>query len=88
MIIEKEWFGNDYFGNLIIDNYPNLQSIILKKDSLQKINTLKICNNENLKMIVVENSRTWLGIWKKFFDSAFRYVKNVYIESIQIFSFI
>ena len=30
MIIEEE-FGNDYFGNLVIQNYPNLQLIIVKK---------------------------------------------------------
>ena len=30
MIIEEE-FGNNYYGNLIIQNYPNLQSIIVKK---------------------------------------------------------
>ena len=68
MIIESE-FGNDYFGNLIIQNYPNLQSIIVKKNSLNFLNSLKICNCEKLKTIETENR-------------AFYKVKNVIIESI------
>ena len=55
MIIE-EWFGNDYYGNLIIQNYPNLQSIVVKKNSLQNLKSLKICNCEKLKTIETEDS--------------------------------
>ena len=65
MIIEEE-FGNNYYGNLVIDNYPNLQSIVVKKNSLQNLNSLKICNCEKLKTIEAING-------------AFR---NVKIESI------
>ena len=67
MIIE-EWFVNDYFGNLIINNYPNLQSLVVGKDSLQNLNSLKICNCEKLKTIEIEE---W-GLLK---------VKNLIIES-------
>ena len=73
MIIEKE-FGNDYYGNLIIQNYPNLQSIVVKWSSLHYLNSLKICNCEKLKSIDVENND-----WR---ESAFCNVKNVIIESI------
>ena len=73
MIIEEE-FGNDYFGNLIIQNYPNLQSIVVKKNSLRKLNSLKICNCEKLKTIEIED-----GDWR---EGAFYNVKNVIIESI------
>ena len=73
MIIEEE-FGNDYYGNLIIQNYPNLQSIVVKKNSLMNLNSLKICNCEKLKIIEIED-----GDWK---DGSFNYVKNVIIESI------
>ena len=73
MIIEER-FGNDYFGNLIIHNYPNLQSIIVKKNSLQNLKSLNICNCEKLKTIEIED-----GDWK---DGSFNYVKNVIIESI------
>ena len=68
MIIE-EGFGNDYYGNLVIQNYPNLQSIVVKKNSLMNLNSLKICNCEKLKTINI-------GYY------AFYYVKNVIIESI------
>ena len=75
MIIEEE-FGNDYYGNLIIQNYPNLQSIVVKKNSLQNLNSLKICNCEKLKTIETED------------DGTFEYVKNVIIESILLSDFI
>ena len=68
MNIEEE-FGNDYYGNLIIKNYPNLQSIVVKNGSLQNLNSLKICNCEKLKTIEIE-------------DDNFKNVKNVIIESI------
>ena len=68
MFIEEE-YGNDYYGNLIIENYPNLQSIIINKFSLKNLNSLKICNCEKLKTIETE-------------DFAFNNVKNVIIESI------
>ena len=55
MIIE-EGYGNDYYGNLVIENYPNLQSIVVKKYSLRYLNSLKICNCDKLKTIEVENS--------------------------------
>ena len=72
MIIEKG-FGNDYYGNLVIENYPNLQSIIVKKNSLRNLNSLKICNCEKLKTIEIENGD--LGY-------AFEHVQKVIIESI------
>ena len=74
MIIKSE-FGNDYFGNLIIQNYPNLQSIVVKKNSLKNLNSLKICNCEKLKSIEIEDNAFWD-------DGAFSNVKNVIIESI------
>ena len=73
MIIEG-WFGNDYYGNLVIQNYPNLQSIVVKKNSLRNLNLLKICNCDKLKTIEIED-----GNWR---EGAFYNVKNVIIESI------
>ena len=55
MVIEEE-FGNDYYGDLIIKNYPNLQSIIVKNNSLKNLNSLKICNCERLKIIKIEDN--------------------------------
>ena len=73
-IFISEEFGNDYFGNLVIDNYPNLQSIIVKNDSLMNLNSLKICNCEKLKTIEIEDGNDWD-------NSALENVKNVIIES-------
>ena len=73
MIIEER-FGNYYFGNLVIDNYPNLQSIIVKKNSLNNLNSLKICNCEKLKIIDIEDS-------DRKEDGVFGNVKNVIIDS-------
>ena len=75
MIIEEE-FGNDYYGNLVIENYPNLEKIVVKKNSLQNLNSLKICNNEKLKTIEIEDGEEWKE------NGAFWNVKNVIIESI------
>ena len=68
MIIEED-YGNDYFGNLIIQNYSNLRSIIVMKNSLKNLNSLKICNCEKLNIIKTEYDTFW-------------YVNNVIIESI------
>ena len=68
MIIGEGCF-NEVRDDLLIENYPNLEKIVVKKESLQNLNSLKICNNEKLKTIEVENG-------------AFYNVKNVIIESI------
>ena len=73
MIIE-EGFGDFYFGNLLIKNYPNLQSIVVKKNSLNNLNSLKICNCEKLKIIDIENS-------DRKEDGVFGNVKNVIVDS-------
>ena len=66
---------NEWEDDLMIDNYPNLTKIVVKKNSLKNLNSLKICNCENLKTIEIEDSDDWD-------DSAFNNVKNVIIESI------
>ena len=66
MVVE-EGFGDYYFGNLVIENYPNLEKIVVKKNSLKYLNSLKICNNEKLKIIEIK-------------DDAFDNVKNLQIE--------
>ena len=77
MIIEKG-FGNDYYGNLIIQNYPNLQSIVVKKNSLNNLNSLKIYNCEELKTIEIGGGD---------YDAPFRNVKSVVIERNCLFMF-
>ena len=80
MIIEVE-FGNDYYGNLVIENYPNLQSLIVKENSLKNLNSLKICNCEKLQKIEIEDGDKWEGNGDSK-NGAFYNVRNVIIESI------
>ena len=63
----------------MIVNYPNLQSIIVKNESLKNLNSLKICNCDKLKTIKAEGGDS--DRWKDN-DGAFYNVKNVNIESI------
>ena len=74
-MIIREYFGNDFYGNLVIENYPNLQSIVVKKNSLKNLNSLKICNCEKLETLEVKD-----GDWRV--SGAFNNVKNVIIERI------
>ena len=68
---------NEWKDDLVIENYPNLEIIVVKRKSLQNLNSLKICNNEKLKTVEIEDGK---NSWNK--DSAFINVKNVIIESI------
>ena len=61
--------------DLVIQNYPNLQSIVVKKNTLKNLNSLKICNCEKLKTIETEDGGN-------LYEGAFYNVKNVIIESI------
>ena len=81
MIIEEE-YGNDYYGNLVIENYPNLERIVVKKYSLINLNSLKICNCEKLKVIEVGDEERWEEDGEWYDSGAFLNVKNVIIESI------
>ena len=66
-----------------IENYPNLEKIALKKNSLMNLNSLKICNCEKLKTIEIEDGRRWQGNngqWNVL--GALFNVKNLIIESI------
>ena len=64
----------------MIENYPNLQSIVVKKKSFQNLNSLKICNCGKLETIETADSERWN-------DGAFCSVKNVIIESVLLFYF-
>ena len=65
---------NQLKDDLIIQNYPNLQSIVVKNNSLKNLNSLKICNCEKLKSIEIQDG--------EIYSNAFQYVKNVMFESI------
>ena len=59
---------NDMNGDLILSGFDNLEKIIVKENSLQNLNSLKICNNEELSNIEIE-------------DGVFSNVNDVIIES-------
>ena len=67
-LIINNYCFNNWQGDLTISNYPYLEKIVIKKNSLKSVSSLKIANNENLKTIETE-------------DDAFYDVKTVVIES-------
>ena len=73
---------NEWKDDLVIENYSNLEKIVVKKKSLENLNSLKICNNERLKTIEIKDGERWEedGAW--FIYCAFENVNNVIIESI------
>ena len=72
MKIDEAYFRGEN-DSLVIENYPNLEKIVVKKKSLKNLNSLKICNNEKLKTIEIEDGE---GI-----DTAFVFIKKLSIES-------
>ena len=64
-------------GELVIDNYPNLEEIIVERDALQKLYFLKISNNEQLENIEFED-----GDEQNYIKGACYSVNALVIESI------
>ena len=62
--------------DLEISGSENLEKIVVKKWALKNLNSLKICDNDKLKTIEIEDGERWEE------DGAFSYVKKVVIESI------
>ena len=60
---------NEWNGDWAIEDYPNLDKIIVKKNSLMNLNSLKICKCELLKSIEIK-------------ENSLKCVNNVKIESI------
>ena len=76
IIIEE--CGNEYYGNLVIENYPKLVKIIVKNNSLNNLSSLNICNNGRLRVIKIGDCHNKNG------TNSFTYVKSVTIESIVV----
>ena len=73
-LIIGEECGNDIEDDIVISNYPTLEKIRVEKNSMKSINSLTICNNEELKRIEIESA-----VW--YSSGAFYNVKTVIIES-------
>ena len=67
-MIINSFFGDCFYGNLVIENDPKLERIIVKSYSLKNLNLLKICNCENVKTIEIGGG-------------SFEYVDKVIIKS-------
>ena len=75
-LVIAEGIGNEMNDDLELCGFDNLESIVVKKDSLKNLNSLKISDNPLLKSIETED-----GEYKK---GAFYNVKNVTITSTLI----
>ena len=74
MVIE-EGVCNNMRGDVVIDGLNCLRSILVKKNSMKNLNSLKICNCELLEKIEVSD-----GDWGN--NGAFMNVKSVEISSL------
>ena len=74
-LIVNENCCNDMYEDLVLSGFGNLEKIVVKKGSLQNLNSLKICDNEKLKSI--EAQGYFDGNW----SYSFRYVKSLIIDS-------
>ena len=84
MIIE-DYFGYNYYGNLVIQDYPNLKKIIVKEWALDHLNSLKICNCEKLKNIEIRDGiETQDDMGEIVNTGALKYVNDITIESNSI----
>ena len=83
MIIGKGCF-REVKDDLVIENYSYLEKIVVKNNSLRNLKSLKICNNEKLKTIEIEDGEEWEEDGEWYNNGALFYVKNVTIESISI----
>ena len=72
---------NKLTDDLVIENYPSLKRIVVKKESLMNLNSLKICNCEKLKTIEIEDGENTVKHGDYYFAGVFSNVKNVNIES-------
>ena len=72
---------NAMTSNLTISNYPCLESIVIKKNSLKNLNSLVISNNTQLSSIVTEDGQDLDYILNTFY-APFENVKSVEISSI------
>ena len=69
---------NKWNGDWAIEDYPNLDKIIVKKNSLMNLKSLKICNCDELMSIEIKDGKS-MG---ENGNGAFANVKKVKIESI------
>ncbi len=70
---------NSMRGNLSISNYPCLQSIVLKRNTLKYLNSFVISNNPQLTTLTIEDGTYYSNTN---IESVSAFVNNVEISSI------
>ena len=70
---------NSMRGNLSISNYPCLQSIVLKRNTLKYLNSFVISNNPQLSTLTIEDGTYYSTT---IIESVGAFVNNVEISSI------
>ena len=75
---------NDMTDDLVISGFTNLRSIVVKKDAMKNLNSLKICDCDVLESIIVEDGSGWDD---GTFHAPFMNVKSVIITSKIEFDF-
>ena len=75
----NEGLCNSMRSDLIISNYPCLQSIVLKRNTLKYLNSFVISNNPQLTTLTIEDG-TWYSDTN--IESVSAFVNNVEISSI------
>ena len=80
-LVIEEGCGNDWTIDLNLCGFENLKKLVIKKNSLKNLNSLKISNNKELEIIKVEGGEDE----QKYYiqnSGACCSVKNITIESI------
>ena len=80
-LVIEEGCGNELKIDLKICGFENLKKLIVKKNSLQNLNSLVISNNEELESIETENGQYWDEENETWY-APFENVKSVEITSI------
>ena len=75
MVIEWD-VCNDMRGDVVIEGLNCLRSILVRRNSMQNLNSLKICNCELLEKIEVSDGYMFIN------NGAFMNVKSVEISSL------
>ena len=75
---------NDMKDDLVISGFKNLKSIVVKKNAMKNLNSLKICDCDVLERIIVEDGSGWND---GTYHAPFVNVKSVIITSKIEFDF-
>ena len=76
---------NELETDLVLSGFSNLETLVIKKNTFSNLNSFKICNNEKLREIDIEDGEEWQVDDQLYADGSFWYVDTVVIESIVCF---